>query len=78
MTKVFAVVALSVAGAATYVWLRKNGGTSRLESQIDHAVIKVRGALTNGDESNDMAAQVKDKAHDVAGNVAERVEAANS
>jgi hypothetical protein len=78
MTKVIAVLALSAGGAATYVWLRKNGGASRLENRIDRAVIKVRGAFTNGDVSNDMAAQVKDKAHDVVGNVAEPVEAGNS
>jgi hypothetical protein len=75
---VITVLALSAGGAATYVWLRKNGGTSHLESQIDRAVNKVRGAFTNGDVSNDMAEEVKDKANDVVGNVAERVEAANS
>lgn len=85
MSKVITVLALSAGGAATYVWLRKNGRTSHLESQIDRVVNKVRGAFTNDDTSNDIAAEVKDKANDVVANVAfeqfeeaGRVEAASS
>lgn len=78
MSKVITVLALSAGGAAIYIWLRKNGGTSHLESRIDRAVNKVRAAFTNDDTSNDAAAEVEDKANDVVGNVAERVGAANS
>lgn len=78
MSKVITVLALTVGGAATYVWLRKNGGTSHLESRIDRAVNKMRGAFTNADVSNDTARQVEDKANDIVGSVAERATAANS
>jgi len=84
MSKVITVLALSAGGAATYVWLRKNGRTSHLESQIDRVVNKVRAAFTNDDTSNDIAAEVKE-ANDVVANVAfeqfeeaGRVEAASS
>lgn len=78
MSKVIAALALSAGGAATYIWFRKHGSTSHLESRIDRAVNKVRGAFANDDTRNEMAAKVQDTAHDVLGNVAERVGAANS
>ena len=76
MSKVITLLALSAGGAVAYVWLRRSGGTSHVESQIDHAVNKVRGAFTDDHTRNDMAAETKDKANDVVENVAERAEAA--
>jgi hypothetical protein len=78
MLKVITVLVLSVGGAAGYIWLRKHGRTSHLDSQISHAVNKAHDALTNDDASNDIAAKLKDKAHDVVENVTERVAAASS
>jgi hypothetical protein len=51
MSKVITVIALSAGGAAAYLWLRKKGRTSHLESHIDDAVNKVHDALTNDDTS---------------------------
>ena len=78
MFKTMTVLALWIGGAAGYIWLRKHGRTSHLDSQIDDAVTAVHDALTNDDTSNDIAAKLKDKAHGVVEKVTERVETASS
>jgi hypothetical protein len=77
MSKAIAVMALVIGGAATYAWLQKNGDAGDLHSQVEGAINKVRGALSD-DTAKDAGAQVRDKANDLADDVAERVEEATA
>ncbi len=75
MSKVIALLAVIAAGAATYVWLKKHGATSHLDSHMDDMANKVRSAFGADENSNHLGAELKEKAKDATDAVAEQVEA---
>jgi hypothetical protein len=66
-----------IGGAATYAWLQKNGDAGDLHRQVEGAINKARGTLSD-DTAKDPGAQVRDKANDFVDDEAERVEEATA
>ena len=76
MSKVIALLAVIAGGTATYMWRRKNGGTSHLDSHIGDAANKLRSAFGTDDSSNHAVGDLKEKTKDARNDVAEQMEAA--
>ena len=75
MSKLIALLAVTAGGAATYVWLKKHGATSHLDSHMDDMANKVRSAFGADDNGKHLGADLVEKAKDATDDVAEQVEA---
>ena len=78
MFKVMTLLALTAAGTATYMWMKTHGGTEQIDTQVGDLATRVRSAFGADAGSNDVGAELKEKAKHVADDVTAQMEAAEA